>query len=204
MIERLLGAACAIAAAAAVVWGSSVPLTVNEAGGAVLRLAWAVRPERIETCRDLAPEELANVPAHMRRTRVCEGVAAEYRLVVTDAATGDVLVDRVTRAGGFRQDRRLYVFEELPIPAGPAAFDVRFERLTQGAAEHADEGDDEEAEDDEARERRDEDARRVSVPPRLSLKVQGSVGPNEVVLVTYDAQRRDLVVLRGAEESKGS
>jgi len=200
VIDRVIGAALAVAAAAAVVWASTAPMAVNGSGGAVLRLAWGARPERIETCRELSAEALSNIPRHMRQERICEGVTAEYRLVVTDA-NGRALVDRVIRAGGLRQDRRLYVFEELPVPAGPAAFDVRFERITQAAGaedDRTDDGDDHAY--DEGEPHGEDRDRRVAVPTSMTLAVRATVRPREVILVTYDAQRRELAV-RGPGES---
>lgn len=207
LIDRTIGAALAVAAAAAVVWASNVPMTVNASGDAVLRLAWGARPERIETCRDLSAEELSNLPQHMRQERICEGVTAEYRLVVT-GGDGGVLVDRVIRGGGLRQDRRLYVFEELPVPAGPAAFDVRFDRITQAAGaedderDDGDEGDEDDDDGDDGGEPDEEDGdRRGAVPPSLSLAVRATAAPRQVILVTYDAQRRELVAVTGPSGS---
>jgi hypothetical protein len=195
VIERAIGLVLAVASAAAIVWASSAPLTVNRSENAVLRLAWGARPERIETCRELGPEELANVPQHMRQERICEGVTAEYRLLVTDEA-GAVKVDRVIRGGGLRQDRRLYVFEETPIPPGPAAFDVRFERVTQAAEPQPQSH--EEREDGTGDGRQGDGERRGTVPPSLSLALRVTVEPRQVVLVTYDPERRELVALTGS------
>ena len=199
MIDRALGVVLAAALATAIVWGSNVPLALNGSDDAVLRLAWGVRPERIETCRDLSPDELSNLPQHMRQERVCEGVTAEYRLVV-DGEDG-ARVNRVVRGGGLRQDRRLYVFEELPVPAGPAAFDVRFERITHPAdAEESASGEVDEN-DGDPRERREEIARRGAVPAVLSLALRVTARPREVILVTYDPQRRELVAITGRNGS---
>jgi hypothetical protein len=181
--NRVLAFALPAVTAAGIVWASHFPLTVNGSAQAIVRLAWGVRPERIETCRELSAEELADVPQHMRQTRVCEGTTAEYRLIVRDG-TG-LRVDRPIRGGGLRQDRRLYVFEELPVAPGPVTLDVRFERVTR-PADH-DEG-------DEAREDSRENAERHgAIPSTLSLVDQVNVEPGDVVLVTYDEARRALV-----------
>lgn len=173
MIDRAVGAVLAAAVAAGIVWASSVPLALNATSDGVLRLAWGARPERIETCREPRPEELANLPQHMRQARICEGVTAEYRLIVT--GPDGVRLNRIVRGGGIRRDRPLYVFEELPVSPGAAVFNVAFERITHSAGE-----------DD----RSDEGA----VPPSMSLDIRATVRPREVILVTYDAQRRELAV----------
>ena len=207
-LERTLAVALPPIAAAGIVWASSVPLTLNATSGAVLRLAWAVRPERIETCRDLRPEELANVPQHMRQARVCEGTPAEYRLIVRDAS--GVRLDRIVRGGGLRQDRRLYVLEELPLTPGPSLVDVRFERVThpasgndesRGGDEDTHDEDGDENEGDEGEEADDDrNARQQgAVPPRLALDRAVTAQPREVVLVTYDETRRALVALQSGE-----
>jgi len=189
--NRIPGVAFAVAAAAALVWASNVPLTIDGSADAVLRLAWGVRPERIETCRELTAQELANVPQHMRQERVCEGTTAAYRLVVRDEH--GVRVDRLIRGGGLRQDRRLYVFEELPLPSGTALVDVRFERVGTSA------GDDDRSAADEADDRHeggDNAERQGAIPRALSLVARVTARPREVILVTYDPELRALVTVQ--------
>lgn len=198
-LERTLAVFLPPLAAAGIVWASSVPLTLNVTSGAVLRLAWAVRPERIETCRDLSPEELAGVPQHMRQARVCEGATAEYRLIVGDAS--GVRLDRIVRGGGLRQDRRLYVFEELPLTTGISAVEVRFDRVTHPASENVgprEEDEDTEDEDGDEAEDHGNARRQGAVPPRLALVASVTARPREVVLVTYDETRRALVAVRSS------
>jgi hypothetical protein len=179
-IDRSLAVALAAAAMAGLAWASSVPTTTRGSADAVLRLAWSARPERIERCRRQSDEELANVPQHMRQELVCEGVTAQYRLSVR--AQGSMIADQVVRGGGLRQDRRLYVFQELPLSPGETAIDVRFEREAGDARKDDDE-------DDEKRERGG------TIPRELSLATRVNVAPREVVLVTYDESRGALVVL---------
>ena len=207
-IDRAPGIVFAAAAAATLAWASSVPMTTHGSADAVLRLAWSARPERIERCRRQTDEELAKVPRHMRQELVCEGASAQYRLVVR--REGTVIADRVVRGGGLRQDRRLYVFQEFPLSPGEARVDVRFERVEpegregrSASPDHARERDDDEEEEggpgDEGLRRRgdeEETRRRAGVVPReLSLTTRVRVGPREVVLVTYDENRQELIVL---------
>jgi hypothetical protein len=180
-VERGLGAVLAAAAMAGVVWASNAPMTAHRVPDAVLRLAWSARPERIETCRQQSTEELARLPQHMRQAVVCEGATAEYRLVVR--YEGKVIADQVVRGGGLRQDRRLYVFQDLRVPAGDAAIDVRFHRRDHGDAAK-----------DEVEPGKDD--RGQSVPPRLSFERRLRFSPRRVILVTYDSDRRELVALQ--------
>src|SRR5262245_61277988 len=125
--ERLLGVALAAATMAGVVIASHAPLTSHASADAMLRLAWSARPERIETCHRQSDEELERLPQHMRQPIECEGAAAHYRLTVR--AGGRVIADHLVRAGGLRQDRRLFVFQEIALPAGEAVVDIRFDRI---------------------------------------------------------------------------
>ncbi len=125
--DRIAGIALAVAVMAGLVWASNAPMATNRDPEARLRLAWSARPERIEKCRQQSEEELARLPAHMRQPVACEGTTAEYRLQVR--VDGALVADRVVHGGGLRRDRRLYVFEEVLLPAAEATVDVRFDRV---------------------------------------------------------------------------
>jgi hypothetical protein len=181
----MLGVTVAAAGMAAVVAGSHAPLTGQAPRGALLRLAWSARPERIEDCRTQSAEDLARLPPHMRQAVVCEGVTARYRLVARH--DGRIIVDRVVAAGGLRQDRRLYVLEEIPIAAGEALVEVRFERIDASSAP-AGRGN---APAASVAERRGE-----TVPPRLAFSERQHVEAHTVLLVSYDPARRELVRMK--------
>ncbi len=78
-----LGAVVAVGAVVGTAALSRAPLAAYPSDTPILRLAWSVRPERIEHCRTLTDEELADVPAHMRQRVQCEGRSAGYRLGVS-------------------------------------------------------------------------------------------------------------------------
>lgn len=111
---------------------SAAPFRVDTLPDARLRVAFSARPERIEKCRTLSADELANVPQHMRQAVVCEGTTASYRLEVRrdDSLVASALV----RGGGLRHDRRLYVLRELTVPSGRSTIDVRLVRTDSVAA----------------------------------------------------------------------
>lgn len=184
-VDRALGGVLAAAAVAALVWASHFRLTSHASPDAVLRLAWSARPERIETCRQQTVEELARLPQHMRQPVVCEGAAAHYRLVVR--LGGRVIADQLVRAGGLRQDRRLYVFREVALPAGDADVDVRFERVEPSTpaigADRA--GQHQPGQSDQGQSGE-------TVPPRLAFAQRLRFTPRAVILVTYDPERRVL------------
>jgi hypothetical protein len=113
--DRAAGLALAVVLMAGLVWASNAPMITNPSPRPRLRLAWSARPERIENCRQQSAEELARLPAHMRQAVACEGTTAEYRLQVR--IEGALVADRVVHGGGLRRDRRLYVFEEVVLPA---------------------------------------------------------------------------------------
>lgn len=191
--DRAAGIALAAAVMAGLVWASNAPMTANRSPDAMLRLAWSARPERIEKCRQQSEEELARLSPHMRQPLACEGTTAEYRLQVRHE--GALVAERVVRGGGLRRDRRLYVFEELLLPPGEATVDVRFDRVDSsdpGLA--ADRGDHERAE----RGATFNPAQRGEVPPHLSLARRLRFSSREVILVTYDSDRQELVAVQGS------
>jgi len=182
-VRRLIGAAVAGVSLAALVALSQLPYTPNPGPEALLRLSWRARGERVETCRELSAEEQQNLPRHMRQQRTCEGTTAEYRLqVVID---GERRVDGPVQGSGEVQLRPLYVYRELALPPGEHRLEVTFDRV--GPAE----GGAAEEEEEESHDRR---AREAAVPRRLELERVVRLGPREVLLVTYDAERRKLVV----------
>jgi hypothetical protein len=182
MIARTIGAAIAAAAMAAITWASNAPMTVNGSDRGVLRLAWSARPERVEVCREQTAEELARLPQHMRQPLVCEGTSVRYRLTVR--REGTLVIDRTIHGGGVRQDRRLYVFEELPLDPGLTSIDVRLDRVDEASTKPAPAANQPPAAE--------------TVPPRLVFAQQVSIRPRQVLLVTYSAERRDLTVVAEA------
>jgi hypothetical protein len=202
ILWRALGAAIAAAVLLGVAWGSRAPLLVASSEQALVRISFGARPERIEQCVTQTDEELAKVAPQMRQRLVCEGVAARYRLQLFH--DGRLVLSQVVRGGGLRHDRQLYVFREVAVPARPAALSMRLTRIDTVAAteEDADEGDDEDDEDDQllggraGREREERRRRRAeSIPPELRLDLRATLAPREVLLLTYDPDRRQLTAV---------
>lgn len=194
MVRRAAAAVVTMAFVATMVWASQAPLTLDGGDAGVLRLAWSARPERIETCRPQAQEELARLPVHMRQPVVCEGTSAQYRLTVR--AGDEILAEQIVRGGGLRRDRRLYVFREFRLAAGEAPIEVRFERVEPPPPAAAS---------------RDAAAGATSpppgivsaavwetVPPKLVFAGPIEVRTGEVVLITYSPGLRALVSKRPA------
>jgi hypothetical protein len=202
VLDRAAGAGLALAAMAAVLLGANAPITVRESEQAVLRVAWSVRPERIERCRQQSEEELARLPAHMRLPMVCEGASAQYRLTVRH--DGRIVAEQTVHGGGLRQDRRIYVFRELPIDPGDAAIEVRFDRIDGGAPDAAPGKRDEErqeAKGDEDRLGRRSNPQGETVPAHMVFARRLRIRPREVILVTYAARDRALVGLQASENT---
>jgi hypothetical protein len=190
-LHRGLGVILAVALIAGIVRASNVALATHRSSDGVLRLAWSARPERIEKCRQRTDEELARLPQHMRQSTVCEGSTAEYRLRVS--VDGAAVIDRIVHGGGLRRDRRLYVFEELPLPALRAVTiavrldrtDAADARTTESPLPHL-----------SAPQGQPHLPRSVeSVPAHLSLERELRVAPRQVLLVTYDRQRQELTTV---------
>ena len=178
-LDRTIGGAIALAAMAAIVWASNAPMTIHGSSQGVLRLAWSARPERVEVCREQSAEELAKLPAHMRQPLVCEGTSARYRLTVWHE--GRLIADRTLHGGGVRQDRRLYVFQELPLDPGPTSIAVTVDRIDDpGGIVSA---------------RANQPFAIETVPPNLTFAGRVTIGPREVLLITYSPDRRALMAI---------
>lgn len=185
-------------------WGSTAPLRVARASDAILRVSLGARPERIEVCHQQTDEELARLAPQMRQQVVCEGRTAQYRLQVH--RNGQLIHSQIVRGGGLRQDRQLYVSRDLHVPPGAGSFAIHLARIdTVAQIEDAD--DDQDGDDDHrgeglipGRAAREVDERRrrreESVPPELSLDVDVTLDPREVLLVSYDSEERRLITRR--------
>ena len=171
---------------------------------AMIRLSWRALPERIETCRTASPDELAALPAHMRQQVICEGATARYRLKVS--LGGGQMLDQVIRGSGLRHDRPIYLLRDLPIPPGQHELEVTFDRIDSLSVTRDEPEDTAETNDTEAglpdRARREAETRQrrrlEAVPPALALHREVDLLPRQILVVTYDAERRQLVLLPGA------
>ena len=171
-VWRAVGILLAIAATVGLTRASSVPFSPH-GEQAVLRLAWTARPERIEDCRQKSDEELSKLPPHMRQPMSCVGTSATYSLEVR--WNDRVIAQQMMRGGGLRHDRPLYLFRNIELPPGDAAIRVAFQRVesvTGNARRH-----------DEA------------IPSSVVLERRLALQSRKVALVTYDAERRDLVIV---------
>lgn len=163
----------------------------------IVRLAWSVRPERIEACRTLTDAELADVPAHMRQRVQCEGRSARYRLTVRVDVTPRV--DTTVTGGGARSDRPVYVFREVSVPEGAHRLEVRFEREAlprDSAGPEAEESGPDSLLAGRAQREAQERLRRreEAVPATIDLTTPITAEARTVLLVTYDIDRRTLVL----------
>jgi hypothetical protein len=157
---------------------SFAPYTAERDVGAIVRLAWRARGERVRDCRRRTPEELAKLPAHMRQEEVCEGRILPYRLVVD--MDGAVAVNQLIRGAGAREDRPLYVFQDLVVSPGTHRVAVTFTREGAPPADTS------------------TAAGALTTPARLTLDTVVTLGSRRVVLVTYDEEREQLVVRDGS------
>jgi len=178
------GAALALGATAALGWLSQVPYDATSEADGLVRLAWRTRGTRVEECRRLTAAELERLPVHMRQVELCEGRILPHRLVVV--LDGRTVVDEAVYPSGARADRPLYVYHEFPVKPGWHELDIAFTRDpvpadTAGETE---------------RERLGE--RESAAPPRLTLVRRVLLARDQILLVTYDAAERRLM-LKGSE-----
>ncbi len=194
-MSRPLRAAAGLTLALGVALGtaalSRAPYAATIGEEAMLRLSWRARGERVQECRKLSEAEIEALPPHMRRSEVCEGRVLPYILSVE--IDGREVVHDTIHGAGAREDRPLYVFREIPVRPGTHAVSVDFVRERRSKdeggeshrEEHGDYGDEHDA---------------LATPPRLDLDVTARLGSGAVGLVTYDPDRRALL-LRTAEDA---
>jgi len=98
-----------------------------ESDRALLRLSWRTEPIRVEECRTLTEEELADVPTHMRRAEECTGYHVDYALRLSIGGR-EAHVDTVAPSG-LRRDRPIYVIHDEALTPGDHLVEVRFSAL---------------------------------------------------------------------------
>lgn len=183
-VRLALAAAVVVASSAALAALSSTPYTVEPGDGAIVRLAWRARGERVRECHRRSAEELVRLPQHMRQEEVCERRILPYRLQVD--LDGARVVDELVRAGGAREDRPLFVFQDLTVMPGTHRLQITFAR--EGAAQ-------EEKEEKEGAVDATETGRRArETPAHLWLDAPVALVPRQIVLVTYDDEGRRLLL----------
>lgn len=153
---------------------------VGQAGtDGVLRLAWRLSGEKIETCRELTAEELASKPQHMRQPRECKVQPLSYRLTLT--IDGEQLIAQTIAPPGARGDRPLFVQHDVPLGAGSYVIDVDFAPLlpksvTPGALS-------------------DTGETKPDMPRHLVLHSRVNITADQITLIDYDDQAEALVVI---------
>jgi len=172
----VVGAALSLAVMAAVGAGTRWDYAPGSAADASLRLAWRARVPLVEECRRLTEAEQEALPIHMRRDVVCEGRVASYALIVR--VDGELRHRSTVAGAGARGDRPLYVFESIPLATGRHDVVVEFSRMGEAA--------------DSTGQTAGRGAE--TVPERLLLRRSVEVSPGQVVLVSYDHDRRELVL----------
>ena len=153
-------------AVALAIAGLSQLLVPIGGGDGIIRLSWRIEAARIEECRSLSEEELSRIAAHMRRAEECVGGTADYQLRLS---VGDLepWIDTIAPSG-LRRDRPVYVLHDQPVRPGRYPVVVAFEAILPGS-----------------------DAPEASA---LSWSGELDLARNQIVLITLDADGRDLVV----------
>ncbi len=164
---------------------SFLTYTFDRDAGSIVRLAWRARGETVRDCRRLTPAELAKLPVHMRQEQVCEGRVLPYRLrVELDRVRA---VDRLIHGAGAREDRPLYVLQDLPVRPGVHRLAVLFALERPSTAP------------DRPGEGEEEESPRLATPAQLAFDTTLTVATRRILLVTYDEERERLVVRDGSE-----
>jgi len=203
VLRVALALVATVAGLAVLAAASAVDLPWHGANTAALRLAWSAHPERIEVCRAPSKAEVEALGEHMRQRVECDGRSATYALRVR--VNGVLVGDEVVRGGGLRNDRPMHLLQTYALWPGRRRIQVEFSRReratsdsvsgTSAAAPEADTG----IFAGRAAREVSERARRTrgAVPPLLTLDTTLTFGPQQVVLLTFDADLRRLVVPPG-------
>lgn len=193
-----MAAVLAITATLALRGLSHVPFAGERDPRAVVRLSWRVLGRQIRECRRLSPEELQQLPAHLRREEVCEGRVAPYRLkVLLDGSLAD---SGLVRASGARQDRPIYVFREISVEPGEHRLEISFVSELPASEPAEESGAAGPTQSDSAESRPPPSGTTATVrtahaaPAELSLDTRLSLEPREIALVVYDPDRRELAL----------
>lgn len=149
---------------------SQVPMSSAD-GDALVRLSWRTEPIRVEECRTLTQEELAEVPAHMRRTEECTGYFVDYEITL-EIDDLEPMIDTIAPSG-LRRDRPIYVLRDRPVPPGRHSVEVSFTALVPESFEPDD------------------------APVTLEWSGPMELGPGEVGLLTLDETGRALLRVDG-------
>lgn len=208
-LSRVARFVAAGVATALVLWliarASAAPVPFQDGAAARLRLSWSARPERIEVCRTVSAEELAQRAEHMRQRVECVGRFATYTLRVESDAV--VVAETVVHGGGMRHDRPLYVLREYDVAPGFHRLRVSFTRrektndddddatFAKTSSTEADTG----IFAGRARREAVEHERRelAAIPSHLKLDTTLAFAPRQVMIVTFAPERRALVLLAG-------
>ena len=182
---------------------SAAPVPARRSDSSRLRLSWSARPERIEVCRTLSAEELAEREEHMRQRVECDGRFATYELRVE--ADGRALHQSTVRGAGLRHDRPLYLLREIDIAPGLHRLRVSFVRRETTRRDSSAvtpttlSGPDTGLFAGRAQREADERVRRAgaAIPPQLTLDTTVTFASGAVLLVSLDQERRTLRLLNG-------
>ncbi len=109
-------------ACAGIVAGSRVPHVPAGAGDSSLVLTLRQSGQVVEHCRDLSPEELAALPAHMRQPRQCDRGRAPVRVRLD--VDGQRVLDHAFPAAGLWSDGQSFAVRTLPVAPGTHAVRV--------------------------------------------------------------------------------
>lgn len=181
---------------------SDAPVLLQHADMSRLRLSWSARPERIEVCRRLSAEELAQREEHMRQRVECDGRFATYALRIS--LDERPLYETVVHGAGLRHDRPLYLLRDLNLAPGLHRMKLSFvrrEKTDNDAAAFAPVGSaavDTGLFAGRAEREAVEHARRAraAIPPRLELDTTLVFTAGRVVVVTLDPELGSLQLLQ--------
>ncbi len=97
-------------------FASDAPYAASRPGESLIKLTFKHPGLTSEDCRERTPEELAALPAHMRKAKDCKRTRPPVR--VEFSLDGRVLLARTFPATGIMKDGPSYAYETFPVPPG--------------------------------------------------------------------------------------
>jgi len=163
----------------------------------MVRLAWRMVGSKVNICHEPTAEELAELPQHMRRERVCSNRIIPYRLNVR--IDGTERIARTVSPAGAHGDRPIFVQEDLPLQPGEHRLRVSFVPDAQRARD--DVGLDDETAADDVRQGLEQ---ALDEAARYALRRTVRVEAGRIVLVELDeSEGGGLRVVTGRQGEVG-
>ncbi len=105
-------------------------ITYLEADLAVIKLSFSHAADHVSPCRRLSQEEIAALPANMRRSEECP--RARLPLLVELELDGEIATRRLLAPAGLQHDGAAAIYQRFPVAAGKHRIVARLRDSARG------------------------------------------------------------------------